>query len=57
MSRVTDLPAHNANTAMPAWLMVLITTACGVVVANLYYSQPLLGEIGASLGMSPQTAG
>jgi predicted MFS family arabinose efflux permease len=35
----------------------LLATACGLIAANLYYAQPLVGPISASLGMAPQAAG
>lgn len=31
--------------------------ACGLIVANIYYAQPLIGPISASLGLSPGAAG
>lgn len=37
-----------------AWLLV---AASGLVVANMYYAQPLAGLIGSSLGLSPAAAG
>lgn len=43
--------------AMPAWLVLLMAAACGILVANLYYAQPLIGPISQSLGMSPAAAG
>lgn len=43
--------------AMPAWLVPLLAAACGILVANLYYAQPLIGPISQSLGMSPAAAG
>ncbi len=46
-----------APRAMPAWLVLLIAAACGILVANLYYAQPLIGPISHSLGMSPAAAG
>ncbi|WP_241962375.1 hypothetical protein [Rhodococcus opacus] len=57
MSRADTTPASETRTAMPTWLVLLIATACAVVVANLYYSQPLIGEISASLGLPAQSAG
>lgn len=45
-------PAH-----APAWLALLFAVACGLIVANLYYGQPLIGPIAADLGMSPAAAG
>jgi predicted MFS family arabinose efflux permease len=41
----------------PAWLPMLFATACGLIVANLYYGQPLVGPIAADLGLSPAAAG
>ena len=42
---------------VPGWLTLLLATSCGLIVANLYYAQPLIGPISASLGLSPQAAG
>lgn len=42
---------------MPAWLMLLLATACGLIVANLYYAQPVIGLISSALGLSPSAAG
>ncbi len=42
---------------LPAWLTLLLATACGLIVANIYYAQPLVGPISAELGLSPQAAG
>ncbi|MDB5777453.1 MAG: transporter, partial [Herbaspirillum sp.] len=38
-------------------MILLLATSCGLIVANIYYSQPLIGPIAASLGMAPQAAG
>jgi predicted MFS family arabinose efflux permease len=43
--------------AMPTWLMMLIAAACGLIVANLYYAQPLLGPISQSIGLRTEAAG
>jgi predicted MFS family arabinose efflux permease len=56
MSRGDKLDAP-AALAMPAWLMALVATACGLIVANLYYAQPLVGLISQSIGMRPEAAG
>ncbi len=42
---------------VPQWLFPLLATACGIIVANLYYAQPLAGPISAALGMTPQATG
>ena len=41
----------------PGWLALLLASACGLIVANLYYAQPLIGLISASLGLEPGAAG
>ena len=41
----------------PAWLPTLFAIACGLIVANLYYGQPLVGPIASDLGLSPAAAG
>lgn len=38
-------------------LNLFFALACGVIVANLYYAQPLAGPIAASLGLPPAHAG
>lgn len=35
----------------------LLAAACGMVVANLYYAQPLVGPIAKALSLSPEAAG
>lgn len=45
------------DAAPRAFLTPLLALAAGIAVANLYYAQPLLGAISASLGMPPATAG
>jgi len=50
--------AHPATAArMPAGITLLLAFACGLVVANLYYAQPLAGPIGAVLGLHPGATG
>lgn len=41
----------------PRWLTLLLATTCGLVAANIYYSQPLVGVISSSVGMRPELAG
>ena len=36
---------------MPSWLVLLFAAACGAVVANLYYTQPLIGLIAPDIGL------
>ena len=58
MSTTLPPPAPTREAAgIPAWLTLLLATACGLIVANIYYAQPLVGPISASLGLPPQAAG
>ncbi|WP_407569056.1 MFS transporter [Deinococcus altitudinis] len=45
------------RTALPGWLSLLLAAACGLIVANIYYAQPLVGPISVSLGVPVQLAG
>ncbi|MBC9180281.1 MFS transporter, partial [Roseomonas ludipueritiae] len=38
-------PAEAVPRTMPLWLTLVLATACGLLVANLYYAQPLTGPI------------
>ncbi|MBI4858552.1 MAG: MFS transporter [Acetobacterium woodii] len=43
--------------AIPTWLTLLMATACGLIVANLYYAQPLVGLISRDTGISANASG
>ena len=48
-----NLLSGEAREAEPAaGLVLLLAAACGMVVANIYYAQPLLGLIGPAVGLS-----
>jgi predicted MFS family arabinose efflux permease len=51
----SDLP--RPPQILSGWLTVLLAMSCGLIAANLYYAQPLIGPISADLGLSPQSAG
>ncbi|MCD9025037.1 MFS transporter [Cohnella silvisoli] len=40
-----------------SWMMFVLAAACGLIVANLYYSQTLVGPISAATGLSSTAAG
>lgn len=42
---------------IPSWIIFLLATACGLIVANLYYAQTLVGPISTATGLSPGAAG
>jgi len=51
----SDLPDDAPS--ISSWMTFLLALSCGVIVANIYYAQPLVGPIAAELGLSPQAAG
>ena len=51
----SDLPDDAPS--ISNWMTFLLALSCGVIVANIYYAQPLVGPIAAELGLSPQAAG
>lgn len=42
---------------LPASLVLLLATGAGLSVASLYYTQPMLGVLGADIGASPRSVG
>lgn len=42
---------------IPQWITLLLAVACGVIVANLYYAQPLVGPISKATNLSSEAAG
>ncbi|MCU4117999.1 MFS transporter [Variovorax sp. N23] len=46
-----------AAPALPASLVLLLATGAGLAVAALYYSQPMLGVLGADIGASARAVG
>ncbi len=45
------------ETRISAPLLLLVAVACGMIVANIYYVQPLAGPIGAGLKLSAAATG
>lgn len=43
--------------ALPGWIIFLLAASCGLIVANLYYAQTLVGPISESTHLSPGAAG
>lgn len=39
------------------WIILILAASCGVIAANLYYAQPLVGPISSELGLSSGAAG
>ncbi|MFF2154568.1 MFS transporter [Paenibacillus chitinolyticus] len=43
--------------SVSSWITLLLAISCGVIAANLYYAQPLVGPISSAIGLSAETAG
>jgi predicted MFS family arabinose efflux permease len=43
--------------SVPSWLILLLAAACGLVAANLYYAQTVVGPISVTTGLSSAAAG
>ena len=50
-------PRIPAQPQISGGTILLLAAACGLIVANIYYAQPLIGPIAQSLGLPPQAAG
>lgn len=50
-------PTQNQPFQLSKWLTLVMAIACGLSVANLYYSQPLLADIGRSFSVSENQIG
>jgi predicted MFS family arabinose efflux permease len=50
-------PPPVSGDRLPASLVLLLATAAGTSVAAIYYSQPMLGDLGADIGASGRTLG
>ncbi|WP_338556348.1 MFS transporter [Paenibacillus sp. KS-LC4] len=48
---------QSKDNSIPNWLMLLLAAACGLIVANLYYAQTLIGPISTSIGIPLGAAG
>lgn len=45
------------NKEISKWLVLLFASACGIIVANLYYAQPVVGLISKDIGLPLDSAG
>lgn len=53
---MTNLALGQTKSLSPA-LVLLMAVSCGLTVANLYYNQPLLADIGQTFGVDDRHAG
>lgn len=54
---MADIPALSHDRAIGGARAFFLAVASGLIVANLYYAQPLAGMIGEELGMAPESRG
>ncbi|MFP3668718.1 MULTISPECIES: MFS transporter [Priestia] len=54
---MSNLKNQTIDKGISASLTILLATACGIIVANLYYAQPLVGLISTAIGLSTSSAG
>ncbi len=57
MSTTTPADRPLDGETVPQLITFVLAAAAGLVVANIYYAQPLVGPISASLGLSVEAAG
>ncbi len=53
----TSTTPDSANGAINTGRTLVFAAACGLVVANIYFAQPLAGPIGRTLGIAPAAVG
>lgn len=57
MRSIENLKMQKMEKTFSSWIILVLAAACGVIAANLYYAQPLVGPISSALGLSPRAAG
>ncbi len=57
MSAVPATSGDQALQTVPAWMTFLLAAACGLIAANVYYAQPLVGPIAQDLHLPDSGAG
>ncbi|MFJ7183523.1 MFS transporter [Lysinibacillus xylanilyticus] len=54
---MSSIAKRKTEKPVSSWIILILAIACGVIVANLYYAQPLVGPISSTLGISSGAAG
>ncbi|MFX3648246.1 MAG: MFS transporter [Paenibacillus sp.] len=52
-----DITQQVKKAPVPTWIIFLLASACGLIVANLYYAQTVIGPISVTTGLSSAAAG
>jgi predicted MFS family arabinose efflux permease len=53
---MTSPVVATTDSGASTWMIVLLASACGLIVANLYYAQPLISLIAPEIGLGPSAA-
>ena len=54
---MSSIANQKVEKPISTWVILILATACGMIVANLYYAQPLVGLISSAIGLSSGAAG
>ncbi|MGE7926779.1 MFS transporter [Lysinibacillus xylanilyticus] len=54
---MSSITKQKMEKPVSTWIILILAISCGVIVANLYYAQPLVGPISSTLGLSSGAAG
>ena len=57
VNSVNPAKEHAEGKTIPGWITVLLAASCGLIVANLYYAQTLIGQIAQATQLSSGAAG
>src|SRR5579862_884778 len=48
--------AFHQEQRAPGWMTFLLAASCGLLAANIYYAQPLIGLIAPAIGLDAKAA-
>ncbi|NRS19113.1 MFS transporter [Brevibacillus sp. HB1.4B] len=54
---MSSIEGEKMEKPFSAWMIFILAAACGLIAANLYYAQPLVGPISSAIGLSSEAAG
>lgn len=57
LNRASHAREHSEGKTIPGWITFLLAASCGLIVANLYYAQTLVGPISEATHLSSGAAG
>lgn len=54
---MTENAKERVEKSVSKWITMILAVACGLIAANLYYTQPLIESISSNIGLSSEAAG